>query len=170
MNMTLNDLTVSPQGLDRDTLLESWYWLIPKQAKPVLITALGDVFVQDGRGAVHFLNTCSGTVTKIADSGEAFKALLQDAGFVTEYMHPAKIVELRDAGLRLTPGTCYSYKHLMVLGGQDTVDNIEVSSIAIHVDFSGHIHQQVKDLPDGTQIAGTKMMKPKERKPWWKIK
>jgi hypothetical protein len=169
MNLTLNDLTVSPQGLDRDTLLESWQWLLPKRAKPVLITALGDVFVQDGRGAVHFLDTCAGTVTKIAENGEAFTARLHETGFVTEHMYPAKIVELRDAGLNLTSGTCYSHKQFLVLGGQDTVDNYEVCSIAIHLDLTGHIHQQVKDLPDGTKIAGFEM-KPKERKPWWKIK
>ena len=168
--MTLNDLTVSPQGLDIDTFLESWQWLIPKHAKPVLLTALGDVFIQDARGAVHFLDTCSGTVKKIAESGDGFKALLQDVEFVTEYMHPGQIADLKAAGLELTPGMCYSHKLLLVLGGQDTVDNYEVFPIAIHVDFTGQIHKQVKDLPEGTQIAGIKAVKPKEHKPWWKIK
>jgi hypothetical protein len=119
---------------------------------------------------VHFLDTYAGTVTKIADNGEAFRARLQDASFVTEYMHPEKIAELRAAGLNLTPGKCYSQNVPLVLGGQDIPDNYAACDIDVHVDIAGQIHKQVKGLPDGTQIAGINMVKPKERKPWWKIR
>lgn len=153
MKLTLNDLTVNPSGLNRETLLSSWTWAMPTPMMPVLITAMGDVFGQDSTGALYFLDTCEGTVDKVADSGVEFQAMLSDSGFVTAHFHPQIVGSLISGGLKLQQGECYSYKHPLVLGGQDEPDNIEASDASVHVGMLGQIHEQVKDLPPGTPIS-----------------
>ncbi len=152
MKMTLNDLTVSSAGLDREQFLSSWTWAFEKPALPVLITAMGDVFGQDPDGSVLFLDTCAGTVETVADSGEEFQTLLSNPRFVSTFLHPQSVADLRSNGVVLQPGQCYSHKQPLVLGGEDELSNIEASDVSVHVHLLGQIHKQVKDLPPGTPI------------------
>ena len=45
--MTLADLTVDVDHLDRDRLLDDWRWLIGSAKRLVLVSAIGDAFLQD---------------------------------------------------------------------------------------------------------------------------
>jgi hypothetical protein len=153
MPITLNDLTISPNGVDMEALLSDWIWAMAEPLRPVLITALGDVFAQGESGAVYFVDVVGGAISIVADDGATFQELLQDAKFVTERMYPSRIVELRRAGMSLEPGQVYSHKHPLVLGGEDELENIEQTDVAVHVGIHGQIHQQVKDLPEGTSIS-----------------
>ena len=166
--MTLNDLTISPEGLDLNSLLSEWEWTFPEHMHPVLITAMGDVFAQGKSGAVYFLETSVGSTQKVAKNGDEFKELLKDTAFVTDHMYPGRVAELREMGLVLAPGQCYSYKLPLFLGGQDVVENVEICPIAIHVAFAGGLYRQVKDLPPGTKINKIVVKPPEEKKPWWK--
>ncbi|MCO1337166.1 hypothetical protein MO867_22875, partial [Microbulbifer sp. OS29] len=44
--MNLNDFTVNFKHLNREKLLEDWVWLIGKDKLPIMVTALGDAFLQ----------------------------------------------------------------------------------------------------------------------------
>ena len=152
-SLTLGDLTINPEGLDRETLLAGWAWAMEQPMLPVLLTAMGDVFAQGESGAVYFIDATAGTITKIAEDGATFQQLLGDVEFVTGTMHPSRIVELRDAGVPLGQHEVYSHKHPMVLGGSDELDNYETCHVTVHVGMLGQIHEQVKDLPPGTPIS-----------------
>jgi len=167
--MTINDLTVIPKGLDREAFLQDWYWLLPKDAKPVLITVMGDVFAQDSTGTVHYLSTCSGDYEVVAENGQRFQELLKDTDFVSEHLQPERVQELRAAGLTLKPGQCYSHKHPLVLGGEDVVENYEACDAAVHVSLAGQTHEQTKGLPAGTRINEVRIVGAEKSKPWWKI-
>lgn len=150
--LTLKDLTVNFEGVDSTRLLEDWKWLLPTGARPVLVTAMGDVFVQAESGSVHFLDTYAGSVAKVSDDGDEFRALLRDVDFVTDHMYPDRFAELVDAGMVLQPGQCYDFKFPGVLGGEDAVENMEMTDLVVHFSIMGQIHEQVKDLPEGTPI------------------
>ena len=47
MRITLSDLTVGFDHLDRAHLLEDWRWLIGSSKQPILLSAVGDAFVHD---------------------------------------------------------------------------------------------------------------------------
>lgn len=158
MAITMNDLTISPEGLDRDALLEDWGWAMEEPMLPVLITALGDAFAQGQSGAVYYLDATGGTIDRVAGDGQEFQGLLSDSEFVTERMFPARVVELRQAGLTLAPGEVYCHKHPLVLGGEDTLDNYEVASVKVHMSMMGQVHRQVKDLPPGASISEIKIV------------
>ena len=153
MPITMNDLTINPEGIDMQNLLGDWEWAMPESMHPVLITAVGDVFAQGESKAVYFVDTIAGKVSPVAEDGSAFQALLTDRQFVTDYLFPSRIVELREAGKTLGPQQVYGHEKPLVLGGEDSADNIEVTDVSVHVSILGQIHRQVKDLPEGTPIG-----------------
>jgi len=157
MPITMNDLTIRPDGIDFDTLLCDWEWAMPEPVRPVLVTAMGDVFAQGESGAVYFLDMIDGQVRPIADDGASFQQLLRNNQFVTDHMFPSRIVQFRNAGLTLQPKQVYSHKQMLALGGTDDLDNVETTDVSVHISIHGQVHRQIKDLPDGTPISEIKL-------------
>ena len=157
MPITMNDLTINPNGIDMDTLLSEWTWAMPEPLRPVLLTAMGDAFAQGASGAVYFVDMVEGIIRVVADDGESFQQLLRNNQFVTDHLFPSRIVQYRNAGLTLGPKQVYSHKQLLALGGADDIANVETSDVCVHISIHGQVHRQIKDLPDGTPISKIKM-------------
>lgn len=157
MPITMNDLTISPKGIDFDTLLSEWKWAMPEPVRPVLLTAMGDAFAQGESGTVYFVDMVDGNVRPVADDGETFQSLLRNNQFVTDHLFPSRIVELRNAAITLQPKQVYSHKQLLALGGTDDIDNVEPTDASVHISIHGQVHRQIKDLPDGTPISEIKI-------------
>ena len=157
MPITMNDLTISPNGIDMDTLLTEWTWAMPEPLRPVLLTAMGDAFAQGESGAVYFVDMVEGNIRQVAEDGESFQSLLRNSKFVTDHMFPSRIVQFRNNGMTLGPGQVYSHKQLLVLGGDDDIENVETTDVCVHVSIHGQVHRQVKDLPDGAPISEIKL-------------
>lgn len=152
--MTLNDLTVNFSHLDRTTILEDWRWLIGTSKLPILITASGDAFVQDvNDGGVFALDTTAGKLDRVADTFDAFQALLADKSFVIERFAVQMVGALLSAGSVLAPGQVYSFKIPPALGGEHSIDNIEAVDMQVHFSVSGQILEQIFGLPPGTPIT-----------------
>ncbi len=157
MPITMNDLTISPNGIDMDTLLSEWVWAMPEPMRPVLLTAMGDAFAQGKSGAVYFVDMVEGNIRVVADDGDSFQQLLRNNQFVTDHMFPARIVQFRKAGMTLEPKQAYSHIQLLALGGVDNIENVEATDISVHISIHGQVHRQIKDLPDGTPISNIKI-------------
>jgi hypothetical protein len=156
--LTLNDLTVSFSHLPRETLLEDWVWLIGKRRLPILITALGDAFVQDtDDGSVHLLSAGAGTLDRVADDVATFRERLADRAFVLDNFVPGIVADLQNSGRSLAQGQLYSYRVPPALGGEYSADNLEPTDISVHFSVLGQINQRVRDLPEGTVISGVKL-------------
>ena len=153
----MNDLTISPKGIDMDTLLSEWTWAMPEPLRPVLLTAMGDAFAQGESGAVYFVDMVEGNIRVVADDGESFQSLLRNNQFVIDHMFPSRIVQFRNAGMTLQTEHVYSHKQLLVLGGDDDIGNVESTDVSVHISIHGQVHRQVKDLPDGTPISEIKI-------------
>jgi hypothetical protein len=160
MAISLNDLTVDFSHVDKDALLEDWEWLIGDTKMPILITAVGDAFVQDANGAVHLLDVGAGDLSKVADSVEEFRSLLGDREFVTDTLLPDLVAALRSAGKTLGDGELYSFVNPPVLGGEYEVANMDPMIMEVHFSIFGQIHRQVADLPEGTPITNIKIVDP----------
>ncbi|MCK7598804.1 DUF1851 domain-containing protein [Microbulbifer sp. CAU 1566] len=165
--MTLNDLTVNFSHLEREKILSDWRWLIGDEKLPILITAFGEAFLQDvNDNSVHFLNVADGVISHIAASPEALKAKLSDKEFVSEFLAVQAVGDLRQADKLLEHGQVYSFKLAPALGGDITADNLEPSDIEVHFSVLGQIQEQVKNLPNGTEVERVEFQPSK--KPWWK--
>ena len=157
MPITMNDLTISPTGVNMDTLLSEWTWAMPEPLRPVLLTAMGDAFAQGKSGGVYFVDMVEGNIRLVADDGESFQQLLRNNQFVTDHMFPSRIIQFRNAGMTLQPKQAYSHKQMLALGGADDIENVEATDISVHISIHGQVHRQIKDLPDGAPISEIKM-------------
>ena len=153
MRITWNELTINPDGLDFDSLLLEWRWLVPESMSPVVVSALGDLFLRDADESIHWLDTGAGKLTRVADNGEHFKELMVQSDFSNEWFIPQLIGDLIESGQPLADGQCYSCDIPPGLGGEFTVDNVKPTDILIHFSMFGQIFRQIKDLPDGTPIT-----------------
>ncbi len=160
MSLTLEDLTIEPEGIDPVALLADWEWAMESLMLPVLITAMGDVFAQTDSGEVCFVDVIGGEVIPVCDSSEAFEEALDDDEFIDEFFYTERVQELRDAGLKLSGRQVFSHKLPLVVGGEDEVANFETADAIVHVSIHGQIHRQVKDLPDGAEIGEIEIFPP----------
>jgi hypothetical protein len=149
----MKDLTVPIEGIDHEQLLGEWRWLIPQRMTILSITLLGDVFLRDSDGSIHWLDVAGGKLSKVADSEAAFESALRDEALRDNWFLPQVISELAAKGSKLKPRQCYSYKKPPCLGGSFDAANFEPTDLVVHFSILGQIHAQIKDLPEGTPIG-----------------
>ncbi len=151
MAVTWNDLTINFENIDRTELVEDWQWLVGTSL-PILITSVGDAFLQNVDGEIYWLITGSAELEKVANNYEEFQAKLNDNELVHDWFLVPVVAELKKQGVLLEPGKLYGFKQLPVLGGKYESDNFELTDIAVHFSMSGQINFKLKDLPDGTKV------------------
>ena len=153
MPITIDDLTVDFRHLERERVLEDWRWLIGPAKQPIVLSAIGDAFVQDeADGSVWLLDVAAAEVFQVAGSVEEFQAKLADREFVMNHLAVEAVVDLQANGKRLEAGQIYSYRHPPYLGGEIAFDNIEPCDISVHFATLGQIAERAKDLPAGAEI------------------
>ncbi len=173
MLVTWNELTVNPYGLDLKGLLSEWRWLVDESFEPVVISALGDLFLRHDDGSIFWLDAGWGRLSRVAESAEEFKRLMVEPENAELWFRPHLVGDLLTAGQPLQQGKCFGYKIPPVLGGQAEPGNFEPTDLQVHLGVLGQIHRQVKDLPPGTPIhdvriggldGGSAM-----KKRWWQL-
>jgi hypothetical protein len=151
VSLTWNDLTVSFEHIDREKLIEDWQWLVGKSL-PILITSVGDAFLQNEAGEIYWLITGSAEFEKVAESYEEFQSKLNDNGLIHEWFLVPVVTQLKEQGIQLEQGKLYGFKQLPVLGGKYEPENFELTDIEVHFTVSGQMNFKIKDLPDGTSV------------------
>ena len=157
MRIKWDDLTVNFDDYQSEDLLEDWRWLIGSSAQPILISSVGDAFIQDETGKIFWLETGAGVITEVAPSYEEFKAALKDKEKVSELFLVPIVADLKALNISLERGQCYGYKHLPILGGQYEASNFEPTDLSVHFAVSGQICFQVKDLPAGAEVVNVRL-------------
>ncbi|MBA6381363.1 DUF1851 domain-containing protein [Colwellia sp. BRX10-1] len=151
--MTLNDLTVKFDQLERTTILSEWEWMLKEQYLPILITASGDAFIQNLiDDSICWLGTAGAELEDIADSYDEFVELLNNKEFVVDYFMVQMVGDLIQSGKSLEAGQIYSLTKPYLLGGSFKLENIEATDISVHFSLTGQIADQVSNLPDGTNV------------------
>ena len=151
--MPLHDYIIDHRGIDWPTLLRDWSWLLPPVITVWIMNRFGDLFVVLDDGTVHMLDVGGGTLRKVAESRDDFANKLDEGDNANQWLMIPLIDELVASGVTLGEGQCYSYKQPPVLGGDYTVENTCVLPIPEHYGAYGSIHNQIKDLPDGTEVV-----------------
>jgi hypothetical protein len=163
MKLTWSQLAIDPASVDTVRLLKSWRWLIDGAIQPMIITAMGDMFLTDMNGVVYWLNTIDGKLGKVADTHPEFKEMRQEAENLDEWFMPGMVGELIAAGKTLGAGEVYSFKQPPVLGGSFDLENIDPCDVHVHFMMAGQLHEQVKDLPDGTSIDEVRIIEEEDQ-------
>ena len=156
MSLTFADVVAPVTDLAAGDALEDWRWLVGPDATPLLLTALGNVFCELPGGEVALLDTYAPAFDVVAPDREAWKEALRDADTYGEWFLPGLVAAVRERGVLLGDGQCYSPRKPLVLGGQLEPDNLAASDWRVHLGMLGQICEQVSKLPPGTKISGVR--------------
>ncbi|HEV7405893.1 MAG TPA: T6SS immunity protein Tdi1 domain-containing protein [Chthoniobacteraceae bacterium] len=160
MRITWNELTVALDTHSRDDLLSEWRWQINGGFQIILISSLGDLFLSDSAGHIHWLDSGAGRLNEVAAGLDEFQQLRQQPAYVAEWFAPRLVGAILQRGVRLAPGQCFSYKLPPILGGQMEPTNFEATDLCVHLSILGQINRRAKDLPDGTPIERSSFIQP----------
>lgn len=152
MNISWKDLSFLPSDEALAALRSAWAWLLPERFEPVMASALGDVFFQQGSKAVFWLNTGAAEIVQVADSRAHFTELLRGDAYIDWFL-PDLIQDLKDAGKILSADYCYTYAILPVFKeGKYEVWNLNPVPAIEHFRVTGTLHKEIRDLPDGATV------------------
>ena len=163
-------LIIDTKGLNVETLLSDWKWLVSGQFTPVAMNAFGDLFLSDSSGRIYFLDLMCGEFKQIAASKEEFESLCESKDQNQSWFVGHLVMELRKLYGQLEIGQCFGCKVPLSLGGQLDPSNFERIDIEVHYSVLGQLHQKTKHLPAGTKINSVKIepaSDEKQNKSWW---
>lgn len=149
--------------LDRDwpTLLAPWQWLLPPVYSVWLVNRFADVVLVDEDGKVHFLDVGAGMLRQVAENQAAFCQAISTPDKAHEWLLIAFTQRLRREGLVPGPDECYGFRIFPGLGGDYSLENIELRNLALQYAVTGKIFHQLKDVPEGARIR-VKLDKPQD--------
>ena len=152
MEINWAELKIDLSKINLKNLLESWEWLIGNDKKIILISTIGDAFLEDSNGICYWLNVGEGIFEKVAENITEFETKLTNNEIVEDWFLVELVEELKKSGIKLTENNIYSYKTFPILGGEYLPENFEITDIEVHFEISGQIYKQVKDLRVRTKI------------------
>ena len=126
------DLRLPLAELRGEELLAPWTEYVPAGTRVVLVNVFGDLFLQDPGGRVHWVNTVDGQVSKVADTGVAFKQALESRGQLAVWFMPGMVAELHERGLRPGTGQCYRFRKPPFQGGELSAGNVKLADVYEH--------------------------------------
>lgn len=134
--------------------LQDWAWLPGiVGARPLVASSFGDAFLQ-GADGVWFLDLVEGTLTREWDDAAALEAALNTRPGQDRYLLAGLAVAAAGAGLEPAGDQVLSWKTPPILGGELSLDNVEISDMVLSLTVAGQLHRQVKDLPPGATVDG----------------
>lgn len=129
----LQALAVDLEEIDPLGLLLGWQSRLGGEWLVMLVTALGDAFVQSpGDGQVAFLDFASATLEPVCATAQQLEALLEDPEFIEHYFDPAAQAQLQAAGLQRQPDEVYALRTPATAGGQWTLGNVLLRPVQAH--------------------------------------
>jgi hypothetical protein len=153
MAFSIHDYLIDQQGLGWPKLLETWTWLLPSEFTVWLVNRYAELFLVFPDRTVHWLQTDGGSFTKVAESRDDFRTKIDEEDNANQWLMIPLVDRCVASGLRLGPGQCYGFKMPTILGGDFTVENTGVLSIGDYLGSRGVIHEQLRDVPDGTEVT-----------------
>jgi len=151
--MSVHDYLIDPTDFDWADLLSGWGWLLSSKFTVWLMNRFGDLFLVPSDGTVHMLDVGAGSLTKMAEARDDFCRRVDEGNNANHWLMIPLVDRLAAAGVHLQPGQCYSFLIPPVLGGGYTIDNTIVLPIKEHYGVYGSYHEQLRHVPDGTQVV-----------------
>lgn len=135
-----------------NTIRESWRWTGLEPAAVVASNAFGNVIVRAEDGAYWRICPEELSCEVIARDDAEFQALWADDDFQLDWQM-TRLVEIAQETLGPVPQErCYCLKLNAMLGGKYDAANFGTISRTELLAFTGHVAEQIKDVPDGGQV------------------
>lgn len=131
---------------------DSWGWTGLKPDQIVGDNDFGNLMVKDHTGRYWRLCPEDMYCKVIANSKVELDRLSQDQEFLHDWYMADLVQQARERLGPLRPGFKYCLRIPGALGGEYGGDNLATISLAGLISASGHIAQQIENLPDGAQV------------------
>lgn len=162
MTFSVNDYLIEQSGIDWPVVLSGWSWLLPSKFTLWLVNRFADLFLVLPDGSVHMLDVGAGVLNRVANSRDDFLTKIDESEIANEWLMIPLVDKLVAAGVSLEPGHCYGFKMPPIFGGQYTVENVGRLPIGDYLAGYGSIYEQLRNVPDGTQVVLNVVNKPAE--------
>ncbi len=131
---------------------ESWGWLGLRPKEVLDQNVFGNIIVLDESGC--FWRICPEELSceVVAQDAAAYEHLRNDDEFLADWEMLPLVEEAYAALGALPEGCCYCLKIPAVVGGEYAAENMGTISRDALIAFAGDLAQQIRDLPDGTQV------------------
>jgi len=140
---------------DWTDLLVDWQTLIPELSSPWLLTKFGEVFFCQPDGKIGMLQVSGFQYQVVAENKVDFREWLIDPDKMSEWFLAPLVDQLESSGRLLGSGQCFSFITPLGLQGRLASDNVMTIPIREHFGCWGEVFQQIKDMPDGSQVVLT---------------
>lgn len=140
----LGDLLADTRDIELEDLREPWRWLVGDAYTPILVTAIGDMFLSHEDGRIFHLHTGLGKLSLAASDEAAFRQLLLSQAAANEWLAAHLVQQLKAQGQELKPGECYSYEMPPTLGGKIEADNLQPADVLVHFRVMGEVNQEAQ--------------------------
>lgn len=160
MAISVSDYLIDQDGIDWPETMKSWSWLLPADFTLWLVTRFADLFIVLPDGTVQMLDIGAGTLSKVANSRDDFCNKIDEGNNANEWLMIPLVDRMAAAGVVLQPGQCYAFKVPPVLGGDYTVENCGSLPVEDYLAAFGSIHEQLRDVPDGSEVVLKVVNKP----------
>ncbi|MGW5753706.1 hypothetical protein [Nocardia rhamnosiphila] len=132
--------------------LEDWAWIGLEGKEPIFTSPFGDIFFAAADG-VWWLDTLYGELLCQWGSIEECTAELQTLEGQEEYLRAGLAAAAATQGLAPNESQIYDLAHPAVLGGELEISNVQVMDFVTALGMAGQIHDQVRFIPEGTEIV-----------------
>ena len=139
-----------------DQALDAWRWIGWEGRTPWFASLFGDVFFGSTDGC-WFLDTIEGTFTKPWATEAELRADLATPEGIDRYLLGGLAARAEQEGVILEPDQVFSFMPPPVLGGPIAFDNMVVYDFVVAVHLAGQLHEQIRDMPEGSVISGFKL-------------
>jgi hypothetical protein len=133
--------------------LESWEWIGVAGKTPVAASLFGDVFLEDAAG-YWFLDSVEGTLTHEWESRDAMTEALGNEVGQDRFLLAGLAIAAERSGIALAPNEIYDFAESPAFGGDIDIANVVAMDFVVSLNIAGQLHNQIRDLPDGTEIGG----------------
>jgi hypothetical protein len=157
--MNWTDIAFQPDADTAREATEAWDWLIGEPCTFLLSSMFGGLFLEKQSGGVFWLECGTGLIERVAEDAASFDRFL--CGERTEawgecvdaWFLPRFVEELHAAAKKPGPDQCYGMTILPIFeGGRYEVENAYVVQRREWVGYTGSMHHQIRDLPDGAKV------------------
>jgi Domain of unknown function (DUF1851) len=146
-------LLASVSLADVEEALQHWQYVHADLGRPILMSAVGDVFVEGAKGQVSRLDTGVGSLSVIAESRAVFDATASNSARLDEWFLRPVVTELRSKDILLSHNQCYGFTILPVFReGSYGAANRFVLNAMEHLRFTADIIRQTQSLRDGESV------------------
>ncbi|MEA3349557.1 MAG: hypothetical protein U9Q82_02930, partial [Chloroflexota bacterium] len=94
----------------------------------------------------------------VAQTAAEFEQLLKTSQGQDDYLMAKLSIAKQKQGLSLDPDEILDFIQTPKLGGELSLDNLRKMKFVDSVNAAGQIHEQIKDLPAGTQITNVNVI------------